>query len=734
MDSIGGIVRQGVGKRGPARRRRRLAPLLLAGLAWPALARAEEPGGDIEQMDLASMLDSPLEVWAATKTELRRQDAPAIITTVTREQIAIWGHQSVAEVLSHLLGFYVVDDHTSPNLAVRGTSGGLHADSSIVKVLIDGHSVAFHSTGGNWLGPELVPLSAVEHIEVVRGPASALFGADAFLGVISIVTRRGETVNGAEVTLAAGRAGRHLAGDVDVSAGLARGAVDVLVAARRHQQDLSGLSLSPPPSAPSSSYRGPSRALDQTSTSVLFRLTHRREPGSELALFGYFSAIERGAEFGSVIQLVRSQSDSVVFAGNRVSLAQIRGGLSWTTGLSEGLRLSVRGSVFRGGPGKDHRLEIGSEQYYLRPQFSFRGAELEAQVDWSPRWPTPRPLSLVAGASAFLDDELLPSRLGVVKEATALTRPGDIIEAVSIRQGLKTFLNTGAYLQGIWSAVPKWLGVTGGVRYDRHNVYGGQLSERVGLVSNPLPVLQAKLLYGSSFKAPSPNLLYAVPSAVGDVVGNPELAPQYGRTLELQLAWEPTDFISLSSSAAYNVLSDKAEFVQQGINKVARNVARAETLSWESILELRYRALLGARLSFETQRTVRRTGQVGYADWVLGSAGGIYPRAMVHAGLVAQPPRSPVRAMVAASYIGTRRASDTNILINRLSYQLPPYVLLEAGLATVPFRLFGLRRPEMSLALTGKNLAGATGPAPGSSGADYPLAPRTFFLTTSFQL
>ena len=57
-------------------------------------------------------------------------------------------------------------------------------------MLIDGHSVAFHSTGGNWLGPELVPLSAIERIEIVRGPASALFGADAFLGVINIKTRR----------------------------------------------------------------------------------------------------------------------------------------------------------------------------------------------------------------------------------------------------------------------------------------------------------------------------------------------------------------------------------------------------------------------------------------------------------------------------------------------------------------------------------------------------------------
>src|SRR6185436_16894216 len=197
-------------------------------------------GGDIEEVDLASLLSTPEEVWTATKTEQKNYEAPAIITTVTREQIGVWGYRSISEVLSHLLGFYVVDDHVSPNIAVRGISGGLYADSSIVKVLIDGHAVAFHSTGGNWLGPELVPLSAIERIEIVRGPASALYGADAFLGVINIKTRSGKSLSGAQASLSAGRAGSGLASDLDLAAGAERGALDAVVAVRRSSQDLSG--------------------------------------------------------------------------------------------------------------------------------------------------------------------------------------------------------------------------------------------------------------------------------------------------------------------------------------------------------------------------------------------------------------------------------------------------------------------------------------------------------------
>ncbi len=701
-----------------------LVALALVVMAWSDRARA---GGDIEEVDLASLLSTPEEVWTATKTEQKNYEAPAIITTVTREQIGVWGYRSISEVLSHLLGFYVVDDHTSPNLAVRGISGGLYADSSIVKVLIDGHSVAFHATGGNWLGPELIPLSAVERIEVVRGPASALFGADAFLGVINIKTRSGKSLTGANAWIAGGRAGSKLATDIDVSAGFEKNDLDVVVALRRSSQDLSGLTLpdsSPAPSLPAS--RAGSReaeGLDQTSTSALARITYRPRPGTELGVFGYYSALSRGEEFGSLFQL----------AGNRVSLSQLRAGLFWEQTLSPTLRLSFKGQGFQGRPGKDNRLEVGSEFYYVRRDFSFRGADVDGQIEWTPAR-TEGKVRLVAGASAFLDDEKLPSRIGIAKQETDTVAAGGVIDAISIYQGHKTFFNSGAYLQGMWKAIDEYLSLTGGLRFDQHNVYGNRLSERVGLVSSPLENLHAKLLYGSAFKAPSPTLLHAVPSAIGDVVGNPQLKPQYVRTVELQLSWEPTEFLSLSTNGVYNVLSDKTEFVQQGINKVARNVARAATVSWETMAELTYRSILRTHLSIEAQSTVRDTGQDGYSAEVVGTAGGIYPTLMVHGGVAAQPTGLPLRATAQASFIGQRRASDTNILLNGGPYTLPSYVLLEAGLATTRFDLFGLERHEISFALTGKNLLGAKGPTPGFSGVDYPLYPRSFFLQMNLSL
>ncbi len=715
---------------------RRLAPLL-AVLVWPAAARAADPDeGPEEELSLAALLDVSQEVWAATRTAQKNSEAPAIISTVTREQIALWGYRSVSEVLSHLLGFYVVDDHTAPNLAVRGISGGLYAESSIVKVLIDGHSVAFHSTGGNWLGPELVPLSAIEAIEIVRGPASALFGADAFLGLINIRTRNGASLRGANAWMAVERAGNRWGSDADVSAGLSRGGLDVLVAVRRNQQDLSGLRLpasSPAPSVPEDKRQDlVAEGMDQQASCALARVIYRPAAGTELGAFGYYSAMARGAEFGSLFQLAHGYRDGAQ-SDSRVSQSQLRAGVFWHQTVDRDLRLSLRGQLFRGGPAADSRLEVGSPFFYVRRQFGFRGGDLDGQVEWTPARLGGR-ASLVAGADVLIDDERLPSRIGVAKQPTDGTAPGSVIESISVYQGHRSFFSQGVYLQTIWNVVDDLLSLTGGVRHDQHNVYGGQITERVGLVSNPWPQLHAKLLYGSAFKAPSPLLLHAIPLANGDVVGNPQLKPQRLRTGEIEIGWQPWRFLELSSDVAYSVLSDKTEFVQEGIGQVARNVAHAATWSWESRAELKYGDLLGAHLSLEAQRTIRRTGQEGYADWLLGSAGGIYPNLQLHAGMVGHPASFPLRGVVQASYVGARRPSDTNILLNDGPYRLPPYLLLEAGIFTRPFDLFGRRHSEVSFSLTGKNLLGSTGPVPGFAGVDYPLAPRTFFLQTSLSL
>ena len=711
---------------------------LAAALGAPATARAQEPNDEqqlVDELDLQTLLNTPVDVWTPTKAPQKAYEAPSIITTVTREQIAVWGYRSMAELLGHLLGFYVVDDHTSPNVVVRGNSGGLYSDSSVIKVLINGHPVSFSSTSGNGLGPELIPLSAIERVEIIRGPASALYGADAFLALINIQTREHDSVNGGTAWLALGRTGKNLASDVDLSLGTTRGMVEALVAYRHTQQDLSGIELpdsSPAPNIPDyNNDKRTANGLDQQSTSAIATLTLRPREGRTLGMFAYYSLMQRGSEFGSLVQLANGYNQrNNTFAENSVSQWQLRAGLHYSEEFSPRWKLSMRGLYFQGGPRDDNHLEVGSDFYYVRRRFGFRGGDIDAHVEWTPR----TGLQLAAGASLFIDNERLPSRLGIAKQPAQGVKAGEIIDAISVYQGRKLFLNTGAYLQGTWQTFEGRLGLTAGLRYDRHNIYGGQLSRRIGLVGSPRPNLHAKLLQGSAFQAPSPLLLYAVPSASGDVVGNVDLKPQYVNTFEFLVEYEPGPSLTLSTDVAYSLLDDKTEFVQQGINKVARNVARVSSLSWENRAELKFRDWLNGHLSFELARTVQRSGQEGYVGQVIGTEGGIYPRMMVHAGLAAQLGPLPARAALIGSYIGSRRASGTNILLNAGPYTLPPYVLLDGNIATRGFRVLRDPAQEVSFSLSGKNLLGATGPTPGFSGVDYPLAPRSFFLQMNLGL
>ena len=173
-----------------------LAALLAVGLG-PRELRAEAPAtegtaaapADEGLADLEDLLETRVETSIASKVAESVEEAPSIVTVITDVEIRRWGYRSVGEALEHVVGFYLLDDHTIPNLAVRGIGGGLGGESGLIKVMIDGHSVAYRYTGGNWLGVELVPLALVERIEIVRGPASSLYGADAFLGAVNIVTR-----------------------------------------------------------------------------------------------------------------------------------------------------------------------------------------------------------------------------------------------------------------------------------------------------------------------------------------------------------------------------------------------------------------------------------------------------------------------------------------------------------------------------------------------------------------
>jgi len=693
----------------------------------PTVSEKAAPPSELELFQIEDKL-AALVVTTATKTERTADDAPATVEVVTRQQIEEWGYQSVAEVLSKVVGFYVEDDHILPNVAVRGVSGGLLADSGVIKVLIDGRSVAFRTTTGNWLGPELVPLSAVERIEVVRGPASALYGADAFLGVVNIITRKGSELNGAQLsggvsvqTLRPQAIGTNL----DATVGLSRGSLELLAGLRIQSEDRSGLELpttSPAPFIPSyNANKTVATGLDRYARVGLLRLTYHFSEHSSLSVTGYLSSIDAGGEFAHWSQL--SAGFDSAGRSNETRLSLIHGWVSTSLRLriTPKLRLQWDTTAFVGDPTDRDRIEIGSNLYFVRRELGYRGFDTTLELVWQPR----ETLTLVGGVGAILDEQKALASLQVLKLDTVFQRAGDVLNAASAPTGSLFFTNFGAYVQAQWKPV-QILSLTAGVRFDYHNIYGSQGSGRAGAVLSPKSNLHIKLLYGSAFKSPSPLLLYGVPALAGDIIGNPDLKPQYIHTLETGASYRPINAIRLSTDLAYSFLQNTAEFSPQGVNQVARNVGRTNALSWESKIDAFYRSYVWGFISLEINHTQRDAGYEGYRALLLGIDNVIYPRLVFRSGVQARIPRLPIRIGAQVAYIGERRASEANILANGQSYELPSYVQLGATLSTVDLHLWS--EHETTFQVVGRNLLGVSGPDPGFSGFDYPLAPTSFFF------
>jgi vitamin B12 transporter len=126
-------------------------------------------------------------VVTANRTPQPISDVLSDVSVVDHETIERSGAVGVADVLGRLPGIEVVRNGgpgTSTSVYLRG------AESRFTAVYLDGVRIDSQSTGGvQW---EQIPLAQIDRIEVLRGPAAAVYGSDAIGGVIQLFTKKGE--------------------------------------------------------------------------------------------------------------------------------------------------------------------------------------------------------------------------------------------------------------------------------------------------------------------------------------------------------------------------------------------------------------------------------------------------------------------------------------------------------------------------------------------------------------
>ena len=141
-----------------------------------------------------------VKVFSASKHEQKTSEAPSSITVITRDDIYKHGYRNLFDVLRNVSGFYVRNHGTYRTLGVRGFAPSDESGGRIL-LLVNGHTINDNINGLAPLDAEFpVDLDLIDRIEVVRGPSSSLYGADAFFGVVNVITRTGSNMKGATLS------------------------------------------------------------------------------------------------------------------------------------------------------------------------------------------------------------------------------------------------------------------------------------------------------------------------------------------------------------------------------------------------------------------------------------------------------------------------------------------------------------------------------------------------------
>lgn len=152
---------------------------------------------DVEALSLSELLEQPTE--AASRYARRPADSPSVVSTVDADMIERLGYRTLSEALQNVRGVHVGNDRNYSYIGVRGFSVPGDFNTRIA-LSIDGHRINDPVYGQATSGGELgLPMIAVERIELLRGGAWSVYGQNALLAAIHVVTATGASRPGLRV-------------------------------------------------------------------------------------------------------------------------------------------------------------------------------------------------------------------------------------------------------------------------------------------------------------------------------------------------------------------------------------------------------------------------------------------------------------------------------------------------------------------------------------------------------
>ena len=480
-------------------------------LVNPTLLRGKaKEVGDVEEITLDELMN--IEVTVASRSKEKAVEAPSSITVFTAEDIRQMGISYLEELLDFVPGFQVtrdVEQGTALRISARGRSSAL---SESVLFLVNGQRINDLYTGGISILNRRLAVENIKQVEIIRGPGSALYGSNAFLGVVNIITQH--DVN--NVTASGGSMkSRAMAVNFSrlVFQGLSLSAFVKIFSEKGflydEVEDIYGRT---------GSTRDPVKGMDAYFTCTYKNFTlharHMERTVEDFLTFGTLANFTNRENSKQTSILAHYQVNLNKALDMELSAGYLED--QWKTltvlipkdvEIAPGFALS---ETFEGGP--------FLESYHANGNIDFNFQVSSAnKLSWGVSY-------LVTGITDVAN--LMTHHPITLDYYGQITRfQGD--ESFNAE---KTRNILGIYLQDKHS-FGKRLGITLGLRYDHYNDFGDTLNPRAALVYATPWQGTLKLMYGRAFRAPNFLELYDKNNPVD--FGNPELEPEKVQTIEL---------------------------------------------------------------------------------------------------------------------------------------------------------------------------------------------------------
>lgn len=551
--------------------------------ASPTSATVNDDAVTLEELDLVALMDLDV-TTLATRTRLSANDAPARIMSLSREQLEARGYRYLRDVFQDLPG-YQASKNSDPDWGTTLMVRGLPGNNRIV-FLLNGQR---YSPPGGTPMPLFanLPIAFIRRVEIMYGPGSALYGSDAFSGIVNITTDVPDPTRGVTGGLQYGSYGSvsgTVTAEVPVEDKFTVSVGAHYMASRQanlyeeypneFRYGNSGLSIEDI----NSSQLNPGNFNANESGHDAY-VTFRRE---EFTLRYYQRGSTHSSSFGRnaggspIVKMARAEDLSQVVMGT----FQQRIGASTLTTLMEYSRYELRPDTQFVSPllpsqgyydVNDHRASLSSS-FRLDEKLDFHLLDDDLILTVGVAGEDVRVRPQATYDSTF-DPTKNPSDQARPIEYNTFAGPGDtppvnpdgIVENADLNFEGPYTLNTisdinyqvgSVYSQLLWSPLDP-LQITLGARYDYSSRFGSRFNPRAAVVYRPIHTASIKLLYGRAYLEPTATQVYAaLADSTSVVFPNEDLTPELMDAFELAWTQSAGSLVTFTLGGFFNTVRD----------------------------------------------------------------------------------------------------------------------------------------------------------------------------------